>query len=105
METIREANEEAIEKVAAEVRAALARRKIAVNRLPDHLGKSQSYWDRRTSGKIAFNVVDLTLLAELTGTSVKAFFGQEHSGYWSENALIGSMSTVGLDRHFDRRAA
>ena len=62
-------------RVASEVRAELARAQVSGNRLAALLGQSQPYWSRRLTGKVAFDVDDLTAIADLLGISVTAFFG------------------------------
>lgn len=64
-------------RVAAEVRAELARASISGNRLAAILGQSQPYWSRRLSGKIAFDVDDLAAVAELLGVPMTKFFPAE----------------------------
>jgi len=56
-------------RVAASVRGKLAEAKITTNRLPQLLGKSQSYWSRRVNGDIAFDVDDLGQIGDLLGIS------------------------------------
>lgn len=63
-------------KIAAEVRAELARARISGNRLPGLVGKSQSYWSRRLTGEYAMDVDDLAALAELLGVPVTRFFAE-----------------------------
>jgi transcriptional regulator with XRE-family HTH domain len=61
-------------RVAAEVRAALARARVSGNRLSTLLGQSQPYWSRRLTGKVAFDVDDLSAIADLLGVHVTSFF-------------------------------
>lgn len=53
------------ESVAAEVRAALARRQITQTTLAEVTGRSQAYWSRRLSGRQPMSVADLTTVADL----------------------------------------
>lgn len=66
-------------RVAAEVRAALARARVSGNRLSTLLGQSQPYWSRRLTGKVAFDVDDLAAIAGLLGVDVTSFFAAEVS--------------------------
>lgn len=60
--------------VAANVRAELARKGVSVNRLQYLVGGTQSYWQRRTGGRIEFSHKDLIALADLLGVEAGAFF-------------------------------
>lgn len=51
------------QRVAAEVRAAMARRQISQTKLVELVGKSQSYWSRRLSGEVAFDIVELAAIS------------------------------------------
>lgn len=55
---------------AAEVRAALARLDMTQTELAAVTGRSQGYWSKRLSGRIALNVTDLALISRLTGVSI-----------------------------------
>ena len=55
---------------AAEVRAALARIDMTQNELAGATGRSQAYWSKRLSGRIALNVADLALISRLTGVPI-----------------------------------
>lgn len=59
-------------RVAAEVRAALARVRIPVYKISSLVGDggSRAYWSRRINGDVAFDIDDLTVIASLTGTSI-----------------------------------
>ena len=57
---------------AAEVRAALARKKITQTALAEATGRSQTYWQRRLSGERPMDVQDLGVIAQLTGVPVSA---------------------------------
>lgn len=105
METIQRPTPGLKESVAAEVRAALARRKIPVTRLPALIGRSQSYWDRRVNAEIPFDVEDLALVARITEVRVLSFFSQEHSGYRSRIAPIGSRLNRVIPSRFSPVAA
>ena len=62
-------------RVAAEVRAEMARSRLSGNRLAQIAGKSQAYWSRRISGEVAFDVDDLGTIADVLGIDVATFFG------------------------------
>lgn len=51
-------------RVADEVRAAMARRRMSQMGLAELLGRSQAFVSRRLTGEIAFNVNDLAKIAE-----------------------------------------
>lgn len=53
------------ESVAAEVRAALARRQITQTTLAEATGRSQAYWSRRLSGRTPMTVADLSDIADI----------------------------------------
>lgn len=61
-------------RVAAEVRAQLARRRVSGRQAAFALGWKQPYIARRLSGEIPFDVNDLTALADLLGLHVTEFF-------------------------------
>jgi hypothetical protein len=61
------------EKVAEEVRVALARRRLSGQKAAEALGWSAFYLSRRLSAKVAFDVNDLSALADLLEVSVMAF--------------------------------
>lgn len=61
------------ERIAANVRAELARVKMPASRLPDKIGKSQSYWSRRVNGDLPFDTDDLYALAELLNVDIRVF--------------------------------
>ena len=60
--------------VAGNVRAALARAGIRANHLPRLVGGSQSFWSRRLVGEQAFDVDELSALADLLGMDLREFF-------------------------------
>ena len=62
------------ERVAAEVRAALAREGKPQRFVGEVLGLSQPAVSRRMRGEVAFNVTELDLLAIALGVSVSAFY-------------------------------
>lgn len=68
------APQSAREHVAAEVRAALARRKIPAYKLSDQLGMTRGYWAPRVAGKQPFTVDDLAQIASLLGVPIDSFF-------------------------------
>ena len=61
-------------RIAAEVRAQLARQRLSGRRAAFALGWKQPYIARRLSGDIPFDVNDLTALADLLGLPVSEFF-------------------------------
>ncbi|MGH2866781.1 MAG: helix-turn-helix domain-containing protein [Solirubrobacteraceae bacterium] len=61
-------------RVASEVRANLARRRISASRAAKELGWSQPYLSRRLNGRAPFDVIDLERLAELLDIEVIDFF-------------------------------
>lgn len=61
------------ESVAAEVRAALARRQITQTTLAEVTGRSQAYWSRRLSGRIPMSVDDLSVVAEIAAVPLASF--------------------------------
>lgn len=68
-------------KVAAEVRAEMARARISGSRLGKMTGKSQAYWSRRITGDVAFDVDDLATLAGLLGVPIVRFFSGSDGGH------------------------
>lgn len=65
---------DATQEVAAEVRAQLARQRLSGAAAAARLGWSQIYLWRRLSGRVAFDVNDLTALAGLLDVPVTMFF-------------------------------
>jgi len=61
------------ESVAAEVRAALARRQITQTTLAEVTGRSQAYWSRRLSGRQPMSVDDLSTVAEIAAVPLASF--------------------------------
>lgn len=55
------------ERLAEEVRAAMARRRIPQSTLAEALSKSQAAVSRRLSGKVAFDVNELEIVASVIG--------------------------------------
>ena len=80
--------------VAAEVRAAMARRKITANQLPTLVGKSQSYWSRRLNGETAVDVDDLASLAGLLGVDAVVFLGGTPAGPRRDDDPDGGLRVV-----------
>lgn len=58
-------NNTTVERVAANVRAELARKGITQTDLAVKLNKSQPFISRRLSGRVAFDVADLASIAEV----------------------------------------
>lgn len=65
---------DATQEVAAEVRAQLARQRVSGAAAAAQLGWSQIYLWRRLSGRVAFDVNDLSALASLLDVPVATFF-------------------------------
>jgi transcriptional regulator with XRE-family HTH domain len=61
-------------RVAAEVRASLARANVSGRQAAMQLGWKQQYISRRLNGTVPFDVVDLYALAELLDIPVEGFF-------------------------------
>lgn len=61
-------------RVAAEVRASLARQRISARRAAMTIGWSQVYLSRRLNGEVSFSLDDLDALSELLEVPVTAFF-------------------------------
>lgn len=61
-------------RVAAEVRAEMARARVSGNRLAKLTSKSQAYWSRRITGDVAFDVDDLATLAAVLEVPIVRFF-------------------------------
>ena len=72
---IRMPTSSASERVAAEVRAALARRKISTRQLAADLGASQSHTARRVTGKVPFSLDELERVADYLGVPVAELIG------------------------------
>jgi transcriptional regulator with XRE-family HTH domain len=60
--------------VADEVRACMARRRMSASKTAKALGWSAFYLSRRLNGTVAFDVNDLSALAELLQVPIVAFF-------------------------------
>ena len=65
------------ERVAAEVRAELARAQIKIKDLAPKLDMSVSTLQRRLSGESPFDVDELTQIAQIANVSPKAFFASK----------------------------
>jgi len=61
-----------VERVAANVRAELARKGITQSDLAAKLNKSQPFISRRLSGRVAFDVADLASIATVLDVSITA---------------------------------
>lgn len=68
--TVRYMSTPQAEAVAAEVRAALARRQITQTSLAQTTGRSQAYWSRRLNGRAALSMDDLSVIATVAGVSI-----------------------------------
>ena len=65
------------ERVAAEVRAELARAQIKIKDLAPELEMSVSTLQRRLSGEIPFDVEELTRIADIANVSPAVFFARK----------------------------
>lgn len=61
------------ERIAANVRAELARAQIRPSHLPQLVGGSQSYWSRRINGDLPFDTDNLGVLAGLLKVDMRIF--------------------------------
>lgn len=61
------------ERIAANVRAELARAQVKPSHLPKLVGGSQSYWSRRVNGELPFDTDHLADLAALLRVDIRAF--------------------------------
>lgn len=61
-------------RIADNVNAELARKRYNTRSLPKLLGKSYSYWQRRTSGDLPFDVDELLAIAAVLDVSLETFF-------------------------------
>jgi transcriptional regulator with XRE-family HTH domain len=67
--------------VAGEVRAELARQRLAMREAARRLGVTSSWLHRRVTGDTDFTVSELAELADLLGVPVEKFLrGRKHSG-------------------------
>lgn len=62
------------ERVAEELRALLARRKVTPTELGRKLGRSQTWVWRRLEGEVAFDLNDLEAIADVLGVAVAELF-------------------------------
>lgn len=67
----------AVQRVADEVRAHCARRRVTQADLAKGAGKSLTYWARRLRGEVAFDVADLYAIADVLGVSIEALLPAE----------------------------
>lgn len=65
-----------VERVAANVRAELARKGITQSDLAAKLNKSQPFISRRLSGRVAFDVADLASIATVLDVSITSLVGE-----------------------------
>jgi transcriptional regulator with XRE-family HTH domain len=82
--------------VAEEVRVALARRQMSGVKLAQQIGKSQVYVSRRLRGEVAFDVMDLALVAEALGISVTDLLPKRLTAEWLTGERV--IATVGAER-------
>lgn len=72
--------------VTANVRAELARKGVSVNQLQHRIGRTQTYWWRRTNGQVEFSHTDLIEIANLLKINAGEFFtGTEGWAHWDLN--------------------
>lgn len=64
------------ESVAAEVRAALARRQITQTQLAEATNRSQAYWSRRLTGQRPMSVDDLRAVADIAAVPLTSLLGR-----------------------------
>jgi transcriptional regulator with XRE-family HTH domain len=64
--------EEFTRKVAAEIRAEMARQQMSQDQLADRIGMSQSTLSRRLTGSLPFDTTELAKVAEALGVVVTA---------------------------------
>ena len=81
------------QRVAEEVRALMARRRISQEVAAQAIGRSQSYMSRRAKGEMPFDVTDLERLAKLLDVPVTQLLprldsNQEPAGYGRHLALV-----------------
>jgi transcriptional regulator with XRE-family HTH domain len=75
------------ERVAGEIRAEMARRRLSGRELARRTGKSAPYWSRRMTGEVAFDLDDLEEVAGLLDVPVSRLLavggslGQPIAGY------------------------
>ena len=65
------------QRIAATVRAELARRQISGAKLAEQLGWSQPYVQRRLSGRVAFDVDELGRIADVLSIDLADLVGGE----------------------------
>ncbi len=63
-------------RVAAEVRAELARQQISQSELAKRLGVAQQTVSRRITGDIPFDIAELSKIAEILGVPFANFLGE-----------------------------
>lgn len=73
------------ERVAAEIRAEMARQRRSGNSLSSQLGWSHMYLSRRLSGRSSLRLDDVEAIAAVLGVPVTAFFSfPDGSGAWGQ---------------------
>jgi cyanate lyase len=63
-------------RVAAEVRAELARKRMTQGALADALGRSDAYVTRRLTGETAFDLTEVEKIAEILRVPVQQLIGE-----------------------------
>lgn len=69
-------NNSTVERVAANVRAELARKGVTQSDLAAKLNKSQPFISRRLSGRVAFDVADLAGIAAVLNVSISSLLDE-----------------------------
>lgn len=64
------------ERVAAEVRAELARQQMSQSELAKRLGVAQQTVSRRMTGEVPFDIAELATIAELLGVPMSQLLGE-----------------------------
>lgn len=78
------------ERVAEEVRALLARKRISASRVAAALGWTDNYISRRLTAKTPFDVNDLDAIAGVLGVPITAFFEFRGEAYFLRNTTISA---------------
>lgn len=86
------------QRVAAEVRAEMARQQLSGVRAAKELGWTQNYISRRLSGTVPFDVADLMRLAGLLEVPVESFFESRtrHRGSTKRYFAPAQVKALGL---------
>lgn len=74
-------------RIAAEVRAQMARRQVSGASMAVTLGKSQKWMSRRTTGEIAFDMDDLEQVAKVLEVDVEQLLRPQPTVYRHREAI------------------